>query len=502
MSIVPIEKVFVSKTKIKHFKVFQVYFWFCSRISENRLHSTMGFHPGQEIISKERPFSHIINNKFRSTYCDWCIQKRDPNSKLQKCSACKEVYYCNRYCQKEAFKSYHKEECARLKILAVEFVRDPSDNSAKINDLLIFMGRTIIKAKNGGDQIVVKLPDETERRFCDLVSHDKEILQSGTKLISLFKDEKGSSIQQLLGDVSFEYLLMIYGKLSINQHAIMSPSLEEKIGTGLYIGASAIDHSCSPNAVYVTKNGKDLSVRAIEKVNKFSDVRICYINVKGDTNTRKKELKEHYFFDCKCRLCQDKDQDSLKSSISCPNQSENDEQLFEHCVPLKKGKCIKCGFRIPDETISEYLHLKTSITLDPPELDYAKWFLEAIDIFHPWDATFFEFAQKCANNIKELKKQGDEQIDEEAFRLLNQTMVTYVEKHFRQFDPIRADINFQCAMNLYESKDSTESLRLSAKFLQNAMKVREVSHGADHPHYDLMKRKFYDLIVYLKSKSE
>ena len=81
-------------------------------------------------------------------------------------------------------------------------------------------------------------------------------------------------------------------------------------------------------------------------------------------------------------------------------------------------------------------------------------------------------------------------------------MLPYVEKHFRQFDPIRADINFQCAMNLYESKNSTESLQLSAKFLQNAMKVREVSHGADHPQYDLMKRKFYDLIVYLKSKSE
>ena len=105
-----------------------------------------------------------------------------------------------------------------------------------------------------------------------------------------------------------------------------------------------------------------------------------------------------------------------------------------------------------------------------------------------------------ASNIKELKKQGEQQ-DEEVFRLLNQTMVTYVEKHFGEFDPNRADINFLCTMNLYESKH-TDSLQLSAQFLQNAMKVREVSHGGDHPQYELMKRKLYDLVITLKSKSE
>ena len=47
-------------------------------------------------------------------------------------------------------------------------------------------------------------------------------------------------------------------------------------GPGLFLGISAIDHSCAPNAVYIS-HGKNLIVRTIaEKTEDFSDIRLSY----------------------------------------------------------------------------------------------------------------------------------------------------------------------------------------------------------------------------------
>ena len=64
----------------------------------------MGYQLGQEILPLEEPFSHVVNNKYRSKFCDWCIQAEEGSEvKLKKCTGCKEVYYCNRECQQKAY---------------------------------------------------------------------------------------------------------------------------------------------------------------------------------------------------------------------------------------------------------------------------------------------------------------------------------------------------------------------------------------------------------------
>ena len=129
--------------------------------------------------------------------------------------------------------------------------------------------------RNGGDQIFEKLPNGTERRFENLIAHEKEIAQKQEQLIKLFKSKW---CQDWFGVSDVEYLLRIFGKISINQHGIFSNSLEF-IGDGLYLGASVFDHSCSPNAICVTKNGKEMFIRAIKEIENFSDVRLCYVEV-------------------------------------------------------------------------------------------------------------------------------------------------------------------------------------------------------------------------------
>ena len=65
----------------------------------------------------------------------------------------------------------------------------------------------------------------------------------------------------------------------------------------LYLGASVLDHSCQPNAVVIFK-GKELIVRTIEDVENISDIRVSYTNLLDNTEKRRQNLSEQYYFYC------------------------------------------------------------------------------------------------------------------------------------------------------------------------------------------------------------
>ena len=80
-------------------------------------------------------------------------------------------------------------------------------------------------------------------------------------------------------------VLEIYGKMMINSYNVVN-SIIENIGFGLYLGTSALDHSCAPNAHWHFR-GKDMIIRAIENVNNFSDLRQSYLqNLTATTKKR------------------------------------------------------------------------------------------------------------------------------------------------------------------------------------------------------------------------
>ena len=82
--------------------------------------------------------------------------------------------------------------------------------------------------------------------------------------------------------VAFEYLLKVYGKLQINQTSIFGYSFSGSvaiIGYGLYIGASSLDQSCTPNAVYVIKNWKTIQGIYNEFIRKFQQSQILNLRI-------------------------------------------------------------------------------------------------------------------------------------------------------------------------------------------------------------------------------
>lgn len=118
------------------------------------------------------------------------------------------------------------------------------------------------------------------------------------------------------------------------------------IGTGIYLAASILDHSCTPNAV-ATFEGPQLSIRLIEDIPElvWDKIRISYIDQIDLPATRRSELKKAYYFDCDCERCADTSMESKMSAMACPNKTSDCEGF----VAVTDDKCKECETEITDE---------------------------------------------------------------------------------------------------------------------------------------------------------
>ena len=122
----------------------------------------------------------------------------------------------------------------------------------------LFVLRIVLKLSQNGKDEFVTLPNGKKRYFADLMSHKDKLEENMEKmqyLKSIFKE-----FQVWLGDKapSFDEFLEIYGKINTN-----------RMESGLYLGFSAIDHSCAPNAAFC-RNGIELTIRARDNIEDFS----------------------------------------------------------------------------------------------------------------------------------------------------------------------------------------------------------------------------------------
>lgn len=111
------------------------------------------------------------------------------------------------------------------------------------------------------------------------------------------------------------HLFEILVRLPTNVHAVSS--LAEKTSDGavvevtqerrvlaLFLGASAINHSCSPNAVLRDEAGY-ISVVASTSIPEGKEVTISYGPVaRMDVRQRRQVLREQYLFSCECPACE------------------------------------------------------------------------------------------------------------------------------------------------------------------------------------------------------
>ena len=208
----------------------------------------MGYRAGEDVLVESKPFSYVVDRMLYQNICDSCL-KETYETRLLACTKCRKVYYCNRSCQINAWKSHHNVECGYLQNIP-EYLKYKTE--------ALFVLRIVLKLSQNGKDEFVTLPNGKKRYFADLMSHKDKLEENMEKMLflkSIFKE-----FQVWLGDKapSFDEFLEIYGKINTN-----------RMESGLYLGFSAIDHSCAPNAAFC-RNGIELTIRARDNIEDFS----------------------------------------------------------------------------------------------------------------------------------------------------------------------------------------------------------------------------------------
>ncbi|CAJ0961534.1 unnamed protein product, partial [Mesorhabditis belari] len=277
-------------------------------------------------VAQEYPYVATVSNELLQEVCSGCFLRR---SDVKRCARCKVLYYCSQQCQKDDWAD-HKEECALL-----------ANVSPKIPTAMArLMTRILLKRRREEQGTATPYTAFNTRTFEELMDHKANIQKDATRceffvcLSQVLYEYVGPDLLR-----PAENLLSVFGKIVVNCFSIFDDELTT-IGTGLYIGLSGQDHSCCPDA-FVLFNGKKALLRVPHSNAKYSrELRVCYTELMQLNTRRGLELKQHYYFNCSCRLCQDLQRDSLARSLRCTRCRDGVCLVDEE---MRELVCRDCG---------------------------------------------------------------------------------------------------------------------------------------------------------------
>lgn len=135
-------------------------------------------------------------------------------------------------------------------------------------------------------------------------------------------------------DLSEQEVLELYCRVLINSFSITPPTSLEEVGLAFDPTLARINHSCAPNA-RIHVNGAEATVLAERNVYPGDEITISYVDSEMNVAERRKELKERWFFDCKCERCMVE----LKGGTYIKDQQANENRdLVEG--PIRSGRII------------------------------------------------------------------------------------------------------------------------------------------------------------------
>ncbi|XP_057975005.1 histone-lysine N-methyltransferase ASHR1 isoform X2 [Malania oleifera] len=390
------------------------------------LFTTRDFSPGDVIISQE-PYVCVPNE----SRCDGCFS----SSNLKKCSACQVVWYCGNACQKSDWK-LHRLECHALSKL-------DKDRKKSLTPSIRLMVKLCVRRK----------------------------LQS----------EKLRSGGGFGGSYPYTFWISNVVHFACNAHTICDSELQP-LGTGLYPVISVINHSCAPNSVLMFE-GKVAVVRAVQHIPRGSEVLISYIETAGSTMTRKKALKEQYFFTCTCPRCIKMGQyDDIRESAILEGYRCRDNGCSGFLLRVSEDEtfiCQQCGFvRYKEEMkkiASEVKPMmdKASTALSSGNYIEARAMYKIIErlqmkMCHPFSLNLLRTRETIVKILMELQDWR------EALSYCRLTIPVY-QRVYPGFHPLLGLQHYTCG-KLEWLLGLTED---AVKSLTNAVDILRVTHGTN-----------------------
>uniref|UniRef100_A0A1Q3FDL6 Putative histone-lysine n-methyltransferase smyd3 n=1 Tax=Culex tarsalis TaxID=7177 RepID=A0A1Q3FDL6_CULTA len=439
------------------------------------------FHKQGTVILNESPFACVLQSRYRAERCDKCFKP----GKVLKCSNCLYVRYCNRFCQKEAWPD-HQEECGKLKLCEAE--------SRIVPDAALMMSRIIRKLLKGGDVQKGYYTAKSYRRFWDLMAHEEDIRKDAKRMEHF--QSLVVVLRSLIDEAAMpenQELFRIFGKMCINSFNVLDDEMNS-IGTGMYLGASIMDHSCRPNAVAIF-DGCTLNVRLLEDYNgseiDFAKIFISYIDLLNPTDVRRESLRKRYYFECGCDRCRDEQELKLMNGAACAN-AQCDEPIS---MASKQDRCPACSTAIKQterdkfREISAFTMTQLDQMKDVTYLDICQLCLSKQEkVFHPYNVWYLKTLDLAFESAIEMEK-WEEAIDygsrlKDGFRRFN-----------GPFHPLYALLLLKLGKIEIYLKHGKEALMN----VNESEKILRITHGEEH---DLYKKQLIPLLCQAAAEYE
>ena len=306
------------------------------------------------------------------------VAAASPVSVLHKCSGCGVHRYCNRACQAAHWARAHRLECAcwtpyksrpssthpaymptvslvvslalwslqrPLRALAASQV----DPAIKDSPTWLSQEKARLAAQAAKDGDSLERFDEWisrfERNVDNLQQHSAERKREYFEMSALVREvtlhacptDAQKSLHSSL--LSISWFQTVFARINCNAFSVCDAELKP-VGSALFPTVSMINHSCTPNAVAMFSFGGEgggggLSVRicSIARIAPGEQLTLSYIGLAQPASARLRTLREQYFFDCHCTLC-----DASAES----NRDADDPRTRERWLDNKKRDAFKC----------------------------------------------------------------------------------------------------------------------------------------------------------------
>lgn len=241
------------------------------------------------------PYAHALNDT-ELHRCWNCLV--ESTTSLSRCSGCKTAHFCSKQCLLNGWPD-HKPECKAFKA-------SKTVPAKSVRMLGRICTRYLLDVKNP-EKMDVTRPITALCSHIDDIKNDENAMQRYFDTAAKLKQFYAK--KYLPDDTIIFWLDCI---CQINTVAIQTGDNRKSIGTGLYLGFSAYDHSCIPNALYFFKGSKVEIILLDEAldIHDTSKVFIEYVDLLQPRKSRREQLKGRWYFECECERCS-KDSDVL-----------------------------------------------------------------------------------------------------------------------------------------------------------------------------------------------